>query len=115
MSFYLRLSYVVFLAFLIGSTLWFQLGHAPVSAILIMLAIQTLPLLIFAYAVWQEKGNGLLTLTLILLGYMGYATMNCFAHGLTQLLAIIELFLALWLMVMCSKVVKRQPRGQGAL
>ena len=115
MSFYLRLSYLVFLVFLVISTLLLKPENAPLSAIAIMLAIQTLPLLIFAYAVWHEKGNGLLTLTLILLGYMGFATMNCFATGLTQILAFMELGLASWLLICCSKIVKAQPRGQGAL
>ena len=115
MSFQLRLSYISFLVFLMISTLLLKPENAPLSAIAIMLAIQTLPVLIFAYAVWQEKGYGLLTLTLILLGYMGFATMNCFATGLTQTLAFMELGLASWLLIRCSKVVKAQPRGQGAL
>lgn len=115
MSFQLRLSYISFLVFLIISTLLLKPANTPLSAIAIMLAIQTVPVLIFAYAVWKEKGNGLLTLTLILLVYMGIATMNCFATGLTQTLAFIELGFASWLLMRCSKVVKAQPRGQGAL
>lgn len=116
MSFHLRLSYIAFLLFLAISTVLLKpAASTPLMAILIMMAAKILPLTLFAPAVWREKGNGLMTLTLVLLLYMGFATMDCFAQGLIQILGFIELGLASWLIVVCSKVVKRQPRGQGAL
>lgn len=112
---YLRLSYSIFLVFLIISTLLLKPENAPLSAIAIMLAIQILPLLLFAPAIWLKKSYGLLALTLVILVYMGFATMHTFAHGLEQLLAFIELALATWLILACSKAVKSLPRGHGAL
>lgn len=107
---YLRLSYVVFLVFLTISTLL----TVPLQAAWILLVFKLVPLLLFFPAVWQKKSYGLLALTLLVLVYMGFSTMNCFADGLKQLFAFIELIAATWLILACSKAVKSLPRGHGA-
>jgi len=106
----LRLSYVVFLAFLIISTFL----TVPLQAAWVLLVFKLVPLLLFFPAVWQKKSYGLLALTLLLLIYMGFATMDCFHKGLVQIFAFVELALATWLILACSKAVKSLPRGHGA-
>ena len=106
----LRLSYVLFLAFLVLSTFITE----PLQAAWVLVLIQLVPLLLFAPAVWHKKSYGLLTLTLLVLVYMGFATMACFGKGLSQILAFVELALATWLILTCSKAVKSLPRGHGA-
>jgi uncharacterized membrane protein len=65
--------------------------------------IKLVPLLLFLPAILQKKSYGLLTLTLVVLVYMGFATMDCFAKGLEQTFAFIELGIATWLILACSK------------
>ena len=108
---YLRLIYVVLLAFLAIST--FVL--VPFDAAWVVVIVKLVPLLLFIPAIWYRKSYGLLALTLVVLVYMGFATMDCFAGGLKQLLAFIELGLSTWLILACSKAVKSQPRGHGAV
>lgn len=102
------------LLFMAVSTIVLKPDNAPLSALLLMIAIQIVPLLVFAPAVWLKQSYGLLALTLLVLVYMGFATMNCFAHGLKQILAFVELVLDTWLIMACSKAVKSLPRGHGA-
>jgi hypothetical protein len=46
---------------------------------------------------------------------MGFAVMDCFAGGLKQTFAFIELGFATWLILACSKAVKSLPRGHGSV
>jgi uncharacterized membrane protein len=64
---------------------------------------------------FAKKSYGLLTLTLLVLVYMGFAVMDCFAGGLKQIFAFIELAIATWLILACAKAVKNLPRGHGAV
>lgn len=114
MLYNLRVSYGVVLLFMVFSTIALKPADTPLSALLLMIAIQTVPLLAFAPAVWQKKSYGLLVLTLAVLVYMGFATMNCFLGGLKQILAFAELVLDTWLIMACYKAVKSLPRGHGA-
>jgi len=41
--------------------------------------------------------------------------MACFHQGLVQIFAFVELALATWLILTCSKAVKSLPRGHGAV
>lgn len=107
---YLRVSYVVFVVFLVLSTLM----TVPLPAAWVLLSIKLVPILLFFPAVWQKKSYGLLALTLLILIYMGFATMDCFNKGLVQAFAFVELVLATWLILACSKAVKSLPRGHGA-
>lgn len=111
---YLRSSYVVYLIVLVISTLVAAPKASHIQDILVILALQIIPLLIFMRAVWKKQSYGLLALTLLILVYMGFSTMNCFAGGLKQLFAIVELVVATWLILACSKAVKSLPRGHGA-
>ncbi|PTQ89288.1 DUF2069 domain-containing protein [Agitococcus lubricus] len=111
---FLRTSYVLFLALLCIGTFVTAPTASTLPNILVILSIQIIPLLAFFKAVWQKQSYGLLTLTLLLLVYMGFSTMNCFAGGLKQLFAIVELVVATWLILACSKAVKSLPRGHGA-
>jgi uncharacterized membrane protein len=106
----LRLSYLIFLAFLVVSTLIV----VPLHAAWVLILVKLIPLLLFFPAVWQKRSYGLIALTLLLLIYMGFATMDCFNKGLTQIFAFVELILATWLILTCSKAVKSLPRGHGA-
>ena len=115
MLLHLRLSYVLFLVFLVISLLLLNPANAPISVALFWIVVKVVPLLLFAPAVWLKKSYGLLALTLVILVYMGFATMHCFAKGSEQVLAVIELLLATWLILTCSKAVKSQPRGHGAV
>lgn len=108
---YLRSSYVVFLVFLVLSTFI----TVPLQAAWVLIVLKLVPLLLFAPAVWQKKSYGLLTLTLLVLVYMGFATMDCFNKGLVQIFAFVELVLGTWLILTCSKAVKSLPRGHGAV
>ena len=112
---YLRSSYVVYLIILVISTLVSAPKASHIQDILVILALQIIPLLIFIKAIWQKQSYGLLAFTLIILIYMGFSTMNCFAGGLKQLFAIVELVVATWLILACSKAVKSLPRGHGAV
>jgi len=106
----LRLSYLIFLAFLVVSTLIV----VPLHAAWVLILVKLIPLLFFFPAVWQKRSYGLIALTLLLLIYMGFATMDCFNKGLAQIFAFVELILATWLILACSKAVKSLPRGHGA-
>lgn len=107
---YLRLSYVVYLVFIVLSTFILL----PLQAAWVLAFIKLIPLLAFLPAIWHKHSYGLLTLTLVVLLYMGFAVMDCFASGLKQGLAFAELMIATWLILACSKAVKSQPRGHGA-
>lgn len=111
---YLRSSYVVYLIVLAISTLVAAPKASHLQDILVILALQIIPLLLFIRAVWHKQSYGLLALTLLVLLYLGFSTMNCFADGLKQLFAFIELIAATWLILACSKAVKSLPRGHGA-
>lgn len=115
MLYNLRVSYLVLLTFLTLSVVLLQPAATPLAAVLTILAMQIAPLALFAPAIWRKNSYGLLVLTLLVLVYMGFATMNCFLHGLKQTLALIELVLEAWLIMACYKAVKSQPRGHGAL
>lgn len=108
---YLRLSYISFLVFLAISTF----ALVPFKAAWVLVMIKLVPLLLFLPAVLQKKSYGLLTLTLLVLVYMGFAVMDCFAGGLKQIFAFIELAIATWLILACAKAVKNLPRGHGAV
>lgn len=112
---YLRSSYVVYLMVLVISTLVTAPKASHLQDILVILALQIVPLFLFIRAVWHKQSYGLLALTLLVLVYMGFSTMNCFADGLKQLFAFIELITATWLILACSKAVKSLPRGHGAV
>lgn len=111
----LRLSYMIYLVFLVISVFLLNPATAPISVALFWIVVKVVPLLLFAPAIWLKKSYGLLALTLVILVYMGFATMHCFAKGLEQVLAFVELVLATWLILACSKAVKSLPRGHGAL
>ena len=115
MLLYLRSSYVVYLIVLILSTIVAAPTASNFQDILVILALQIIPLLLFIKAVWHKQSYGLLALTLLVLVYMGFSTMNCFAGGLKQVFAFIELIAATWLILACSKSVKSLPRGHGAV
>ena len=131
---YLRLSYICFLAFLAVSTF----ALVPFKAAWVLVLIKLVPLLLFLPAILQKKSYGLITLTLLVLVYMGFAVMDCFAGGskqtfafiglgqqntllivkiaeLKQTFAFIELGFATWLILACSKAVKSLPRGHGSV
>ena len=107
---YLRLSYVCFLAFLAISTF----ALVPFKAAWVLVLIKLVPLLLFLPAILQKKSYGLISLTLVVLVYMGFAVMDCFAGGSKQTFAFIELGFATWLILACSKAVKSLPRGHGS-
>ncbi|MBL0229563.1 MAG: DUF2069 domain-containing protein [Moraxellaceae bacterium] len=134
---YLRLSYVCFLAFLAVST-FALVALVSFKAALVLVIIKLVPLLLFLPAILQKKSYGLITLTLLVLVYMGFAVMDCFAGGskqtfafiglgqqntllivkiaeLKQTFAFIELGFATWLILACSKAVKSLPRGHGSV
>ena len=115
MLLHLRLSYVLFLVFLVISLLLLNPANAPMSVALFWIVVKVVPLLLFAPAVWLKKSYGLLALTLVILVYMGFAVMDCFAGGLKQTFAFIELGFATWLILACSKAVKSLPRGHGSV
>jgi uncharacterized membrane protein len=106
---------MIYLVFLVISVLLLNPVAAPISVALFWIVVKVLPLLLFAPAIWLKKSYGLLALTLVILVYMGFATMHCFAKDLEQALAFVELVLATWLILACSKTVKSLPRGHGAL
>ncbi|MFO1391373.1 MAG: DUF2069 domain-containing protein [Agitococcus sp.] len=115
MFLYLRSSYVVYLMVVIISTIISAPKASHFQDILVILLLQIIPLLLFIKAVWHKQSYGLLALTLLVLVYMGFSTMNCFADGLKQVFAFIELATATWLILACSKSVKTLPRGHGAV
>lgn len=110
----LRVSYVLLLALLVLSSLLLKPANASFSSLLAIQALQIIPLLLFLPAIQRENSYGLLMLSLILLFYMGFATMNCFAGGLKAFLAGTELTLELALSWFALRVIKLKPRGHGA-
>ena len=110
---YLRLSYVCFLVFLTVST-FALVALVSFKAALVLVIIKLVPLLLFLPAILQKKSYGLISLTLVVLVYMGFAVMDCFAGGSKQTFAFIELGFATWLILACSKAVKSLPRGHGS-
>lgn len=111
----LRLSFVCLLLWTALGTALIHPTSADLPATLIMLVAKLVPLTVFLRAILKESGYGLLALTLVLLFYMGFSVMDCFHGGLQALVGGVALFLELLVSVLALRVVKRQPRGQGAL
>lgn len=100
--------YFLTLAWLAVSTVVF--GPAGWQAVSLVMGIKLLPLLAFLPAVLQRKANPLMTLSLVLLFYMGYTTMLCFKPGAEGVSGMIGTLLVTALLVISQLEVKRQGK-----
>lgn len=108
-------SYWALLGWIILATFIEKPPEANLESTLIIIAIKLFPLALFFRSILQENGYGLLALTLVLMFYMGFATMDCFAGGLKAVMGGIGIALQCVLAGFSLQGVKRQPRGQGSL